>query len=57
MKKQGKNFSDLTSIDDFLEFYKDAKKSELSNRLKTLGTNHLTKMLDNERKAIKALLA
>lgn len=61
MKKQitkeiEKEYSDLYSIDDFIEYYKDASKRELKERLKTLEKKRTFKIVENEIKAISALL-
>lgn len=57
MKKQ-KLYSELYSVDDWLEYYKGASKYELRARLKSLGgrDRHLTSCKDHERQAIIAWL-
>jgi len=54
-----KLYTELSTIDEFIEYYNGASKRELKAALKNLGgiSCHLTKTKDNERQAIIALLA
>lgn len=49
--------SDCKTVDDFIEFYKNASRSELKARLATLKRKIGTKTYRNEANAINTLLA
>lgn len=54
---QSKLLSDLFSIDEFIEYYKDATKAELRSRLISLQKKVKTTCIRNETDAINALLS
>lgn len=51
-----KRFTDLYSVDDFLEYYNAAGRIELKRRLKQLKNKNGIQQ-KNEKKAIQSLLA
>ena len=55
--KQEKPYSDLQSVEDWLEYYHDASRSELKAVLKSLGNNWHDIANKNKKRAIEALLA
>lgn len=52
MAKQKKLFSDLYTVEEFLDYYNGATKAELRATLKSLGKNHLDKRKKNQKLAI-----